>query len=123
MDQKLFSLKKIFWVSCALGLFACSKGNESTSNTNASSDVVAQTNSASNILRVDINTEPPTLDPLIMGDAVSARVIYDLFTGLVDFDQLVFMPDWQWVGFWWPMGRAIAGEIKMRDSKKIQQNW
>ncbi len=87
MDRKLFSIKKVFWVSCALVFVACSKGNESSSSTDASSDVVAQTNSASNILRVDINTEPPTLDPLIMEDAVSARVIYDLFTGLVDFDQ------------------------------------
>ena len=87
MNQKLFSLKKVFWVSCALAFVACSKGNESSSSTNASSTVAEQSSDASNVLRVDINTEPPTLDPLILQDAVSARVVYDLFTGLVDFDQ------------------------------------
>ena len=43
--------------------------------------------SSSNLLRIDINTEPPSLDPQIMQDAVSARVVYDLFAGLIDFDQ------------------------------------
>ena len=38
-------------------------------------------------LRVAINDEPPTLDPLLVDDISSARPILDLFSGLVDFDQ------------------------------------
>ena len=38
-------------------------------------------------LFVDVGSEPPNLDPLIMEDVSSARVTYDLFAGLVDFDQ------------------------------------
>lgn len=38
-------------------------------------------------LRVDIGSEPPSLDPQLLADTSSARVTNDLFAGLVDFDQ------------------------------------
>ena len=38
-------------------------------------------------LRVDIGSEPPSLDPQLLADTSSARVTNDLFVGLVDFDQ------------------------------------
>lgn len=41
----------------------------------------------SDVLRVAINDEPPTLDPVLVDDTSSARPVLDLFAGLVDFDQ------------------------------------
>ncbi len=38
-------------------------------------------------LRIDVSAEIPTLDPQLQQDTSSARVAYDLFAGLVDFDQ------------------------------------
>lgn len=39
------------------------------------------------MLRLDISSEIPSLDPQLQQDTSSARVAYDLFAGLVDFDQ------------------------------------
>lgn len=39
------------------------------------------------ILRVDLGSEVPSLDPTISEDTSSLRLMYDLFAGLVDFDQ------------------------------------
>lgn len=39
------------------------------------------------MLRIDIGAEIPTLDPQLVQDVPSARVAYDLFARLVDFDQ------------------------------------
>ena len=87
MKMESFSFKKLVYVSCAIALIGCSQStkDENTKVDPSSATVVKQ--NVANILRVDINTEPPTLDPQMMEDAISARVIYDLFTGLVDFDQ------------------------------------
>lgn len=38
-------------------------------------------------LRIDVSSEVPSLDPQLQQDTTSARVSYDLFAGLVDFDQ------------------------------------
>lgn len=40
-----------------------------------------------NMLRIDVGSEVPTLDPTLGQDNVSARISYDLFEGLVSFDQ------------------------------------
>lgn len=46
-----------------------------------------QTTHPQDELRVDIGSEPPSLDPQLLADTSSARVTNDLFAGLVDFDQ------------------------------------
>ena len=38
-------------------------------------------------LRVDLGSEPATLDPQLAEDISASRVLFDLFAGLVDFDQ------------------------------------
>jgi oligopeptide transport system substrate-binding protein len=43
--------------------------------------------SKKNVLLVDIGMNPPTLDPAKAEDAYSFRVVNDLFSGLIDFDQ------------------------------------
>lgn len=52
---------------------SCSKKESSTKNKDT--------------IYVDNGEDAPTLDPAISSDTTSARVIYDLFAGLVDFDQ------------------------------------
>jgi hypothetical protein len=37
-----------------------------------------------------------------------------LIAGAVDFDQIIFLADWQWVSFWLPIGLAVATERRMR---------
>jgi hypothetical protein len=36
-----------------------------------------------------------------------------LLAGSVDFDQIVFLADWQWLSFWMPIGFAIAAERQL----------
>ncbi|MFN7094878.1 MAG: ABC transporter substrate-binding protein, partial [Burkholderiales bacterium] len=38
-------------------------------------------------LRIDVGSEAPTLDPQLTEDTTSSRILFDLFAGLVDFDQ------------------------------------
>jgi O-antigen ligase len=40
---------------------------------------------------------------------------FSLIAGLVDFDLLVFMPDWQWIAYWFPIGLTLAAEKKIAD--------
>jgi oligopeptide transport system substrate-binding protein len=40
-----------------------------------------------NMLRQDVGSEAPTLDPQLVEDTASNRISYDLFAGLLDFDQ------------------------------------
>ena len=54
---------------------------------NACSDNNAPEKHPEDTLRLDISAEVPTLDPQLQQDTTSARVSYDLFAGLVDFDQ------------------------------------
>jgi hypothetical protein len=39
-------------------------------------------------------------------------IVLIILSGSVDFDQLIFLPDWQWVSFWMPLGLAVASETK-----------
>jgi len=39
-----------------------------------------------------------------------ALVIFVFISGLFDYDQIAFLPDWQWVCFWLPIGLAVASE-------------
>jgi O-antigen ligase len=41
-------------------------------------------------------------------------IIVVVIAGLVDFDQIIFLADWQWISFWWPIGLAIAAERRAR---------
>jgi O-antigen ligase len=41
-----------------------------------------------------------------------------LIAGLVDFDQIIFLADWQWVSFWMPLGLAVAVERRTRMQNK-----
>jgi len=59
-------------------LVNCSKQNTTTENLSSHS---------LNILRQDVGSEAPTLDPQLVEDTASNRIAYDLFAGLVDFDQ------------------------------------
>ena len=63
-----------------LGLVAvcgCSKNSKSDSNDLHHKD----------LFRIDVGSEAPSLDPTLAEDNASTRIMYDLFAGLVDFDQ------------------------------------
>lgn len=69
-------------IICGTLLSACSKEKSSVANTNS------DTNTANrNTINISIGGEPPTLDPDLSGDSISARVAHDFFEGLVSFDQ------------------------------------
>ena len=66
----------------------CSKSQ--SSNTESTNTTVANAqvgNTDANTFRVDICAEIPTFDPVMAEDWYTYRVINDLYTGLVDFDQ------------------------------------
>lgn len=60
----------------SLGLSSCSESNNDSNMKHPA-----------NLIRIDVGTEVPTLDPLLAEENSSTRVCYDLFAGLVDFDQ------------------------------------
>lgn len=74
MQNKLFS-SIIISIICVTMSVGCSKSDP----TNA--------NHPKDTLRVDVGSETPTLDPTLAEDTASNRIMYDLFAGLVDFDQ------------------------------------
>ena len=78
-----FKLKPAL-LTVILGLFllaGCSKSyRESQSATTDS-------NHPMDMLRQDVGSEPPTMDPVLSEDTYSRRVMNDLFAGLLDFDQ------------------------------------
>jgi len=43
-----------------------------------------------------------------------ALILLIFSAGFVDFDQLFFLADWQWVSFWMPLGFAVACEMRLR---------
>ncbi len=55
----------------------CSKSSKSVSNGSHPKD----------LFRIDVGSEAPSLDPTLAEDNSSTRIMYDLFAGLVDFDQ------------------------------------
>lgn len=50
---------------------------------------------------------------LILGAAIA---------GLVDFDQIIFLADWQWVSFWMPLGLAVSADRKTYISRLSLQS-
>ena len=58
---------------------ACSKSENNSAN--HLSTLVRDT------INISVGGEPPTLDPDLSGDSISARVVHDFFEGLVSFDQ------------------------------------
>lgn len=69
-------LSKLVITICCLGVLLCTG---SCSNNYAKHP--------KDMLRVDLGNEPPTLDPQLTEDTSSSRILFDLFAGLVDFDQ------------------------------------
>lgn len=59
-------------------LVACSKSNHEQAQIKPQS---------SDTINVDLGSDVPTIDPALTQDVTSARVIYDLFSPLVDFNQ------------------------------------
>ncbi len=66
---------KLFGIAIAVCIAAC--GGCSKSPAKHPKDTI----------RIDVGSEVPTLDPTLAEDTSSTRVMYDLFAGLVDFDQ------------------------------------
>ncbi len=62
---------------CMSTISGCSRNSKSVSNNSHPHD----------LLRIDVSSEVPSLDPALAEDDASNRVTYDLFAGLVDFDQ------------------------------------
>jgi O-antigen ligase len=46
-------------------------------------------------------------------------IILIVIAGLVDFDQLIFLADWQWISFWLPSGLAVATERRLRTKSNL----
>ena len=74
MNKKII----IITISIALGITACSNKKE---------DANLNLKHPMDTLRIDVGSEAPTLDPTISEDSSSTRIMYDLFAGLLDFDQ------------------------------------
>ena len=70
-----------------LCITACSKKNSDTDASSTTSNSVTNDQLPADTLLVDVSGEVPSLDPSIAEDNIAARVILDLFGGLVDFDQ------------------------------------
>ncbi len=64
-------------VCSMLMVVSCSKNQSSTNAVEHPLDM----------LRQDVGSEPPSLDPQLSEDTYSTRIMFDLFGGLVDFDQ------------------------------------
>ncbi len=71
--------KFIITLICIAFISACSK----TDNANGGSDG----SHPHNMLRIALGGEAPTLDPQLREDIITTRVMYDLFGGLLDFNQ------------------------------------
>jgi oligopeptide transport system substrate-binding protein len=72
-----------FFVTLLVGIISitafsgCSKQSNLATNSSHPRDLI----------RIDVGVEVPTLDPALSEDTTSTRIAYDLFAGLVDFDQ------------------------------------
>ena len=82
-------------VVLALGLVAAGCGGESTTTTATGTSSGASTSSstttpgdlaADQTLRININTEPPSIDPNLATDTTSVKVVNNVFEGLVHID-------------------------------------
>ena len=63
-----------------LGLSSCDKNSSSNKSQSANG-------TSSNLLVIDLGGDVPTLDPAMVEDDIGNRVIFDLYDGLVSFDQ------------------------------------
>lgn len=77
MAKQLLSL-----IICGLLISACSKEKSNLANTDNNANTPVR-----NTINISIGGEPPTLDPDLSGDSISARVAHDFFEGLLSFNQ------------------------------------
>lgn len=77
MNKQLLHL-----IICGFVLSACSKEKSNLANTISNTETPTR-----NTINISIGGEPPTLDPDLSGDSISARVAHDFFEGLLSFDQ------------------------------------
>ena len=75
MRVKLFS-SIIVGALCIAASSGCSKKSDGNNSDHPK-----------DLIRIDVGSEVPTLDPTLSEDTSSSRIAYDLFAGLVDFDQ------------------------------------
>lgn len=75
-------------VVVALGVVAAGCGGSGTTTTGGAAEELA----ADQTLRVNINTEPPSIDPNLATDTTSVKVVNNIFEGLthIDYDGNVF---------------------------------
>ena len=69
-------------IICGLLISACSKEKSNLASTDNNANTPVR-----NTINISIGGEPPTLDPDLSGDSISARVAHDFFEGLVSFNQ------------------------------------
>lgn len=69
-------------IICGLLISACSKEKSNLANTDSNTNTPIR-----NTINISIGGEPPTLDPDLSGDSISARVAHDFFEGLLSFNQ------------------------------------
>ena len=69
-------------IICGLFISACSKEKSNLASTDNNANTPVR-----NTINISIGGEPPTLDPDLSGDSISARVAHDFFEGLVSFNQ------------------------------------
>lgn len=69
-------------IICGLFIFACSKEKSNLASTDNNANTPVR-----NTINISIGGEPPTLDPDLSGDSISARVAHDFFEGLLSFNQ------------------------------------
>ena len=69
-------------IICGSLLSACSKEKSNVADASSNTNTPIR-----NTINISIGGEPPTLDPDLSGDSISARVAHDFFEGLVSFDQ------------------------------------
>lgn len=73
-------LAVLLTLSVGLELSSCSKTHNDTAT-------VSNAVQSKDTINVDNGDDAPTVDPVMTQDVTSARVLYDLFAGLVDFNQ------------------------------------
>lgn len=73
MGKSKFSFILLSLLAIMAGVNSCSKSNQTTQNKNT--------------ITIDNGDDAPTVDPVMTQDSTSLRVLYDLFSGLTDFDQ------------------------------------
>ncbi len=69
-------------IICGLFISACSKEKSNLASTDNNANTPVR-----NTINISIGGEPPTLDPDLSGDSISARVAHDFFEGLLSFNQ------------------------------------